>query len=97
MAEDRSEQYLKVVKNDKVVNVGEKGTKEVDIIGEQPNTKILKGTYKTAFDKTADKSLSEIASDLKDVDEFTTLPVKVTGVTLDKTTLSLDTGKTTTL
>lgn len=94
MAEDRSEQYLKAVKDDQVVSVGEKGTKSVDIIGEQPNTKIPKGKYKTAFDNTADKNLSEIASELKDVDEFTTLPINVTGVTLDQTTLNIETGKT---
>ncbi|HJE96593.1 MAG TPA: Ig-like domain-containing protein [Ligilactobacillus acidipiscis] len=97
MAEDRSEQYLKAVKDDQVVNVGAKGTKSVDIIGEQPNTKIPKGKYKTAFDNTADKNLSEIASELVDVDEFTTLSISVTGVSLDNTTLSLETGKTATL
>lgn len=94
MAEDRSEQYLKAVKNDQVVSVGEKGTKSVDIIGEQPNTKIPKGTYKTAFDNTTDKNLSEIVSELKDVDEFTTLPISVTSVTLDQTILDVETGKT---
>ena len=94
MAEDRSEQYLKVIKDGKVIAVGEKGTKEANVTGLTPATKYSKGTYKKAFDTTTDQNLSEIASELVDVEEFTTLPISVTGVTLDKTTLSLDTGKT---
>lgn len=94
MAEDRSEQYLKAVKDDQVVNVGAKGTKSVDITGEPANTKVPTGKYKTAYDNTADKSLSAIASELKDVGEFTTLPIKVTGVNLDKTTAEGEVGST---
>lgn len=94
MAEDREEQYLKAIKDGKVVAVGEKGTKEVDVTGLTPNTKYAKGAYKKAFDATVDKNLSDIASDPVDVEEFTTLPITVTGVTLDKSTLALDTGKT---
>jgi len=87
-----AERYLKALKGGKVVAVGD--DKSVTITGEPANTKIVKGAYKVAFDKTADKSLSAIASTLVDVPEFTTLPISVTGVTLDKATLSLDTGKT---
>ena len=87
-----ADKYLKAVKDGKVVAVGD--DKSVTITGEPANTKIVKGAYKVAFDKTVDKSLSTIASALVDVPEFTTLPISVTGVTLDKTTLSLDTGKT---
>lgn len=94
MAEDREEQYLKAIKDGKVVAVGEKGTKEVDVTGLTPNTKYAKGAYKKAFDATVDKNLSDIASDPVDVEEFTTLPITVTGVALDKSTLALDTGKT---
>lgn len=92
MAEDREEQYLKAIKDGKVVAVGEKGTKEVDVTGLTPNTKYAKGTYKKAFDATVDKNLSDIASDSVDVEEFTTLPITVTGVTLDKDTLSVEEG-----
>ena len=87
-----AERYLKAIKDGKVVAVGD--DKSVTITGEPANTKIVKGAYKVAFDKTVDKSLSTIASTLVDVPEFTTLPISVTGVTLDKATLSLETGKT---
>lgn len=87
-----ADRYLKAIKDGKVVAVGD--DKSVTITGEPANTKIVKGAYKVAFDKTADKSLSIIASTLVDVPEFTTLPISVTGVTLDKTTLSLEEGAT---
>lgn len=87
-----ADKYLKAVKDGKVVAVGDE--KSVTITGEPANTKIAKGAYKVAFDNTVDKSLSDIASELVDVPEFTTLPINVTGVTLDNTTLALDTGKT---
>jgi len=86
-----AERYLKALKGGKVVAVGD--DKSVTITGEPANTKIVKGAYKVAFDETVGKSLSAIASALVDVPEFTTLPILVTGVTLDKATLSLDTGK----
>ena len=86
--------YLKIVKDDKVVQVGNKGTGTALITGEPANTKVAKGKYKAAFDNTEGKSLSDLASELVDVPEFTTQPIKVTDVSLDKTTLSLDTGKT---
>jgi len=87
-----ADKYLKAVKDGKVVAVGD--DKSVTITGEPANTKIVKGAYKVAFDETVDKSLSAIASALVDVPEFTTLPISVTGVTLDKTTLSLEEGAT---
>lgn len=87
-----ADKYLKAVKDGKVVSVGD--DKSVTIAGEPANTKIVKGAYKVAFDNTADKSLSDIASELVDAPEFTTLPIAVTDVTLNNTTLALDTGKT---
>lgn len=87
-----ADKFLKAVKDGEVVAVGD--DKSVTITGEPANTKIVKGTYKVAFDKTVDKSLSAIASTLVDVPEFTTLPISVTGVTLDKKTLSLEEGAT---
>lgn len=90
-----ADKYLKAVKDNEVVAVGD--SKSVEIKDEPANTKIPKGTYKVAFDNTVDKSLSDVASSLVDVPEFTTLPISVSGVTLDKTTLALDTGKTETL
>lgn len=87
-----AKRYLKALKGGKVVAVGD--DKSVTITGEPANTKIVKGTYKVAFDETVEKSLSAIASALVDVPEFTTLPISVTGVTLDKTTLSLEEGAT---
>lgn len=87
-----ADKYLKAVKDGKVVAVGD--DKSVTITGEPANTKIVKGAYKVAFDETVDESLSAIASTLVDVPEFTTLPISVTGVTLDKTTLSLEEGAT---
>lgn len=97
MAEDRSQQYLKIIKDGKVVNVGEKGTKKAAITGEPANTKIPKGKYKTVYDNTADKALSGTASPAMDVGEVTTSPINVTGVTLDQTALTVETGKTTQL
>lgn len=87
-----ADKYLKAVKDGEVVAVGD--DKSVTITGEPANTKIVKGAYKVAFDETVDKSLSAIASALVDVPEFTTLPISVTGVTLDKSTLSLEEGAT---
>ena len=87
-----ADKYLKAIKDGKVVAVGD--NKSVTITGEPANTKIVKGAYKVAFDETVDKSLSAIASTLVDVPEFTTLPISVTSVTLDKTTLSLEEGAT---
>lgn len=71
-----------------------KGTKEANATGLTPATKYSKGTYKKAFDTTTDQNLSEIASELVDVEEFTTLPISVTGVTLDKATAELEEGAT---
>lgn len=87
-----ADKYLKAVKDGKVVAVGDE--KSVTITGEPANTKIVKGAYKVAFDNTADKSLSDIASELVDVPEFTTLPINVTGVSLDKETLEVEEGAT---
>lgn len=87
-----ADKYLKAVKDDKVVAVGD--DKSVTVTGESANTKITKGAYKVAWDNTVDKSLSAVASELVDVPEFTTLPISVTGVILDNATLALDTGKT---
>ncbi|GBG94642.1 hypothetical protein LFYK43_11010 [Ligilactobacillus salitolerans] len=87
-----ADKYLKAIKDGKVVAVGD--DKSVTITGESANTKIVKGAYKVAFDETIDKSLSAIASALVDVPEFTTLPISVTGITLNKTTLSLEEGAT---
>lgn len=89
--------YLKLVKDGKVIGVGNKGTGTAQISGESANTKVTKGKYKVAFDNTEDKSLSDVASELVDVPEFTTQAIKVSSITLDQTSLSLDTGKTTTL
>lgn len=87
-----ADKYLKAIKDGSVVAVGDDSS--VTITGEPANTKIVKGAYKVAFDATTDKSLSDIASELVDVPEFTTLPISVTAVTLDKTTLSLEAGAT---
>lgn len=87
-----ADKYLKAIKDGKVVAVGD--DKSVTITGEPANTKIAKGAYKVAFDNTADKSLSDIASELVDVPEFTTLPINVTGVSLDKETLEVEEGAT---
>lgn len=83
-----ADKYLKAVKGGSVVAVGD--DKSVTITGEPANTKIVKGAYKVAFDNTVDKSLSDVASELVDVPEFTTLPIAVTGVTLDKATAELE-------
>ena len=87
-----ADKYLKAIKDGKVVAVGD--DKSVTITGEPANTKIAKGAYKVAFDNTVDKSLSDIASELVDVPEFTTLPINVTGVSLDKETLEVEEGAT---
>lgn len=90
---DRTNEYLKAVKDGKVVAVGEKGTKKVSVNGLAANTDFAEGNYKIAFDQDGESALSLKASDLVDDPAFKTLPVKVTGVSLDNSTLSVEVGK----
>lgn len=89
----RENEYLKVYQGNHVLAVGEKGTKKVSVKGLKPSTKYT--DVKVAYDYDNSNSLSKRASEATSVPEFTTKTpvVNVTGVTLDKTTLSLDTGK----
>lgn len=90
---DRSNDYLKAIKSNKVVAVGDKGTKQVEITGIGANVSIKTGDYKLAYDKTADKALSELASNPVDAVAFKTDPIKVTGVSLDKTSVTVEEGQ----
>lgn len=89
----RENEYLKAFQGQHVLAVGEKGTKKVSVKGLKPSTKYT--DMKVAYDYDNSNSLSKRASEATSVPEFTTKTpvVNVTGVTLDKTTLSLDTGK----
>lgn len=91
---DRTNEYLKAVKDGKVVAVGEKGTKKVSVNGLPANTDYAKGAIKIAFDKNSESKITDTTSDLLDDDAFKTLPISVTGVSLDHTTLALNTGQT---
>ena len=90
----RENEYLKVFQGSHVLGVGEKGTKKAHVSNLKPGTKYT--DLKVAYDTTSDNSLSKEASEAVAVPEFTTKTpvVNVTGVSLDKTALSLDTGKT---
>lgn len=89
----RENEYLKAFQGKHVLAVGEKGTKKVSVKGLKPSTKY--SDVQVAYDYDSSNSLSKRASEATAVPEFTTKTpvVNVTGVTLDKTTLSLDTGK----
>lgn len=73
MAEDRSKQYLKAVKDAAVVAVGAQGTGTVDIDGLPAGTKAVAGDYKAVFDADNTTKLSETASDPVDVPGFLVL------------------------
>ncbi|MBN7275505.1 phage tail protein [Ligilactobacillus pobuzihii] len=91
---DRANEYLKAVKDGKVVAVGEKGTKKVSINDLPANTDYKKGAIKIAFDKNNETKITDTTSDLLDDEAFKTLPVKITGVSLDKIELSVEEGAT---
>lgn len=64
MAEDRSEQYLKVTdKSGKLLSVGEKGTEKAVLSGIAGGTKYAEGDLQAVFDVDGDSSLSSAASD----------------------------------
>ena len=82
---------LKVYKGDDVVGTaerGEDGKAKVTIDGLDANTDYATGTYQVSF------SNENGESEKVDVPSFKTKPIAVTGVTLDKTTLSLEEGAT---
>ena len=90
----REKEYLKAIEANKVIAVGDIGAKSVKVTGLKDGTKYSDITV--AYDKDNTTALSDGASEPTAVPEFTTVKavVNVTGVSLDKTTLSLDTGKT---
>lgn len=63
--------------------------KEVEIKGLNPNTNYPKGTFQVAWDDNLEL--------LSDVPAAKTKSIAATGVTLDKTTTTVDVGKTTKL
>lgn len=82
---------LKVYKGDEVVGSaerGEDGKAKVTVDGLDANTDYPTGTYQVSF------SNENGESEKVDVPSFKTKPIAVTGVTLDKTTLSLEEGAT---
>ena len=82
---------LKVYKGDDVVGTaerGEDGKAKVTVDGLDANTDYATGTYQVSF------SNENGESEKVDVPSFKTKPIAVTGVTLDKTTLSLEEGAT---
>ena len=82
---------LKVYKGADVVVTaerGEDGKAKVTIDGLDANTDYATGTYQVSF------SNENGESEKVDVPSFKTKPIAVTGVTLDKTTLSLEEGAT---
>lgn len=81
-------------KSGKIIVTGEADSKEVVIPNLTPNTDYAKGNFKgRKIDPTGEWK----PSDYIDVPAFKTKPIAVTGVSLDNTTLSLETGKTGTL
>ena len=82
---------LKVYKGADVVGTaerGEDGKAKVTVDGLDANTDYATGTYQVSF------SNENGESEKVDVPSFKTKPIAVTGVTLDKTTLSLQEGAT---
>lgn len=80
---------FKIYKDDKEVTSGESPLK---ITGIAANTSVAKGTYKvTRVDDSGRESKKN------DIQGWKTLPIAVTGVTLDKTTTAIDVGATTKL
>ena len=82
---------LKVYKGDDVVGTaerGEDGKAKVTVDGLDANTDYPTGTYQVSFENQNGES------EKVDVPSFKTKPIVVTGVTLDKTTLSLEEGAT---
>lgn len=85
---------LKVYKGKEVVGTGERGADgkaSVSVDGLEANTDYPVGSFQVAF--ANDNGESEKV----DVPAFKTKPIPVTGVTLDKSTLSLEEGATETL
>lgn len=81
-------------KTGKIVATGEAGSKDVVIPNLTPNTDYAKGDYKG---RKIDPAGEWKSSDYLEIEGFKTKPIVVTGVSLDKTTLSVETGKTATL
>ena len=81
---------LNLYKGEELLTSGEKqgDTASVTITDLDSNTTYPKGTYQVAFENESGES------DKVDVPEFKTKPINVTGVTLDKSTLSLEEGAT---
>lgn len=69
---DRSEQYLKIVKDGKVAFVGKKGEKQVNLNKLKVATEYPKGAYKAHYDVNGDMTLSKQASDPVDSPAFKT-------------------------
>ena len=85
---------LKVYKGSEVVGQaerGEDGKASVTINGLEANTDYPVGTYQVAF-ANGDKESEKV-----DVPAFKTKPINVTGVSLNKTSTSLEVGATETL
>ncbi|MFQ3853405.1 Ig-like domain-containing protein [Staphylococcus sp. 2S1] len=85
---------LKIYKDDEVVASGERGEDgkaNVTIEGLDADTEYEAGTYQVAF------SNDNGESDKTDVPGFKTNPIKVTGVSLDKESLTLNVGDTETI
>ncbi|MCO8297263.1 Ig-like domain-containing protein [Tetragenococcus halophilus] len=80
---------LKVYKNDEVVSQaerGEDGKATATVNNLEPNKNYEAGDYKLAWENENGES------DKVDVPEFKTKPIAVTGVSLDKETLTMDIG-----
>ena len=81
---------LNLYKGEELLTSGEKqgDIASVTISNLDSNTTYPKGTYQVAFENETGESAKV------DVPEFKTKPINVTGVTLDKSTLSLEEGAT---
>lgn len=78
-------------KTGKIVATGEAGSRDVVIPNLTPNTDYAKGDYKgRKIDPTGEWK----SSDYLEIEGFKTKPIAVTGISLDNTTLSVETGKT---
>lgn len=80
---------FKIYKDDKEVTSGESPLK---ITGIAANTSVAKGTYKATRVEEDGRESKKV-----DIQGWKTLPIAVTGVTLDKTAATIDVGATTKL
>lgn len=89
-------EFFRIYKGENVVDEGES---PLSISNLEPNTDVEKGEFQAVRVKTEGEGedREENESDRVDIPSFKTLPIEVTGVSLDNTELELEKGGTSTL